>query len=354
MADKPNTLPETSSNNMCSKESAEIDLLKAQRKSLKFSNILEIVKSILIGAGAVAVFLILHHPESYIKIKSSTEEIQRERAKMFLELLKEKDAQKILMGIKALKHVYPIGEEDWLVKIEKDYIGQTDAPIIEKALRDYTAAMEKGKALENQLSRLKKMLPKKEPSPGIPPPPTVSVDPEPPIDGGRLSIKPENIPGKIRELETEIILNNYTIRSNKLILETHGVPLELDESQEIDDWKGKWYTSWEVDNQISYQKEALNNPLTFEIKGDTLIGSYTFKINDTPVNGEIRDIKVNQNCLTGNYYERGSKETGTGTVEFLMFPGKKDAFIGRYKHLKSNFTKIDGYYKIWIGKRIEK
>ena len=90
MTDKSNTLPETSSNNICSKESAEIDLLKLQRKSLKFSNILEIVKSILIGAGAVAVFLILQHPKSDIKIKSSTEEIQRERAKMFLELLKEK------------------------------------------------------------------------------------------------------------------------------------------------------------------------------------------------------------------------------------------------------------------------
>jgi hypothetical protein len=362
MTDEKNKLSETSESNLNQKELAELSLLKEQKRSLRARLIFDIIKYTVVVVGAITLFLIIQQPESYLKLKTSEEEIQRERVKLVLELLKEKDSQKILLGLNAIKDVYPESKNKWLIKLKKTFISQTDFPIIEKALTDYTEGLEKNKNLNKQLNRLKNMLASQESSlPKIRMPPSVtrpgSSKPKfnkspsvgsasAPAPIGFIELKPEEIRRKIRELETKIVLNDYNISLNKDILDARGVELLYTK-----DWEGKWYISWEADYQIYYEKETLKNPLTFEIKEGRLIGSYSFPTKNGIVHGEIRDIRVNQNCLEGKYYEKGSIERGNGTVEFLMFPGKKDAFIGRYKRIKSNFAHVDDYYKIWIGKR---
>ena len=177
--------------------------------------------------------------------------------------------------------------------------------------------------------------------------PFPEVKVEPSIGGIRPEkIDPDEIRKRIQELERKIKVNEFIISEQKAILDTFGITLN-----ETKYWEGDWYISWEGDEQIWYEMDELKEPLTFEFRDGVLIGKYGYRTKDGIVNGEIKEIKISANCLKGHYYEKGGGEDGNGTVEFLMFPERKYAFIGRYKRRKSTLLNVDDNYKIWIGKR---
>lgn len=104
-----------------SKEFEEIKKLKAETKSLTSQRYFEIIKSFALLIGAIFLFLYIQKPESLLNQKSSQETISRERAKLLLEVLKEKDPQKIQIGITIIKASYPNSDNEWINKIENTF-----------------------------------------------------------------------------------------------------------------------------------------------------------------------------------------------------------------------------------------
>jgi hypothetical protein len=331
-----------SSNSMSIKELREAELLEAQRIALNRKHYFNIIKLVLFVAGTIIAFLIIQKPESFLKQKSSKEKIAKERALLVLDLLKEKDPEKIALGIEAIKAAYPADENDWLNRFRLSVVIQSNDEKIKNALKNYTLLTETHKSLKNDLEKLKRFIS--------------------PISTNRKRRKvtrrangsitnlskltPEEIKKKIQEIKTKTKFYHYKIREQKSILASFGVTIN-----DTDDWEGDWYISWEGEEQIWYEMDELKEPLTFEFRDGILIGKYGYRTKDGIVNGEIKDIKISDNCLKGHYYEKGGGEDGNGTVEFLMFPERKDAFIGRYKRRKSTLLNVDDNYKIWIGKR---
>jgi hypothetical protein len=339
-------------NNLSLKELEEINLLKEQQKSLRRRFYFDIVKYLLMAFGAGIVFMVVQKPESFLKIKATKEEILRERAKMIIELLKQDDPEKISQGIEAIKGAYPSDENDWLNNFKISLDSRSDPERIKAALKQYTALTKKNENYIKELNRLKKAI--HPPQKSLP-----KFRRSPSVGGASPKREPHDIEGRIQELEREIKANNYIISKKKAYLEAKGI--SIIETKKTKDWEGQWTITWEGDYTIYYSKDKYEEtkiePLIFEFEENgLLVGRYSFKTKDNRIiKGEIKNIQIFDNCLKGNYYEKGSsKEEGTGTVEFLMFPGKKEAFIGRYKRLKSNFAKVDDNYKIWLGKRLDK
>jgi hypothetical protein len=75
------------------KETAELQKIKAETRLLKINTYFDIIKSVVLLAGTVILFLIIKRPESIINQKASQETINRERAKLVLDLLKEQNPQ---------------------------------------------------------------------------------------------------------------------------------------------------------------------------------------------------------------------------------------------------------------------
>lgn len=372
MSDKLGDQISKSSIDLNLKDLEEAKLFAAQRISLNRKHYFDVIRYILMLVGIVILFLIIQRPESYLKIKSSKEEILRERAKMVLELLKENDPDKISLGIEAIEAAYPTDDNNWLNKFKVSLVRQSNHEKIKNALDKYTKLTKENENYIKELNLLKKMVP---PTQNTPDEETIpeSDDPGPviilpesneqidsltepyipeinegdPLEKKIKKMNPIEIKGRIQELDRQVKVNEYIIGEQKLFLESFGITLN-----DTKDWEGKWYISWEADYQIFYEKKPINSPLTFEINNGRLMGFYSFPFKKEIIKGEIRNIQIDKNCLKGRYYEKGTKgEAGEGIVEFLMFPQEKDAFIGRYKRLKSNFVAVDSYYKIWVGKR---
>jgi hypothetical protein len=80
--------------------------------------------------GSIIVFVLIQRPESIINQKSSLETINRERAKLVLELFKETNPQKIYLGLQVIKSTYPQEDSKWLDDIIRTYQEQSKTKTI--------------------------------------------------------------------------------------------------------------------------------------------------------------------------------------------------------------------------------
>lgn len=111
----------------------EIELINAQIKSLKY----EQFKWVLGFIGALVLFILITRPESLLNRKSSSESISRERAKLLIEIIKEKDPLIRRRSLEVLMASYPPSEDQWLKKIENQifidsYVEKKNQLITEK------------------------------------------------------------------------------------------------------------------------------------------------------------------------------------------------------------------------------
>ena len=92
----------------------EIKLIKRQNRESQFN----FYKAIATIIALISGFILITQPESIINRKLSEESIKRERAKLFLEWLKEDNEQKRTDAMKIIKMVFGESDNTWIRQIE--------------------------------------------------------------------------------------------------------------------------------------------------------------------------------------------------------------------------------------------
>lgn len=85
----------------------EIEFLREQIKTNKHNRMINYVKTIALFIGSIILFFIIQKPESAINSRNSEETINRERAKLILQILQEKNPEIRDKGLKIVKATYP-------------------------------------------------------------------------------------------------------------------------------------------------------------------------------------------------------------------------------------------------------
>ena len=89
------------------KSQKELELLREKVKSERINRWISIGKGIAVALGSAFIFLLIQRPESILNRKSSEESINRERAKLIIDVLKEKDPEARAKSIQVIKETYP-------------------------------------------------------------------------------------------------------------------------------------------------------------------------------------------------------------------------------------------------------
>ncbi|WP_299214657.1 hypothetical protein [uncultured Aquimarina sp.] len=100
------------------KEEAEIENIQNETKNSRIRLYHDLIKSALIICGTIFFFFIIQKPDSILNKKSSIETINRERAKLVLELINKKDSEDILLGLDIIEESYPTNDK-WIEGIRK-------------------------------------------------------------------------------------------------------------------------------------------------------------------------------------------------------------------------------------------
>ncbi len=116
----------------------EIIKLKVESKALKIQSYFYVFKVFATIIGGIILFIAIQKPESILNHKVSEETISRERTKLILDLLKEKDPRTISLGLEVIESSYPNSEE-WLKKIKKTFNEQASI----KTINTLTKRLEK-------------------------------------------------------------------------------------------------------------------------------------------------------------------------------------------------------------------
>ncbi|WP_074406666.1 hypothetical protein [Aquimarina megaterium] len=102
------------------KEELEIEKLKQEIKTIHTNRIIGVIKLATVIIGSCLLFIIIQRPESILNRKNSLETINRERASMVLELLKNNnDTNEILVGLAVIEKSYPDKNNTWIKDITK-------------------------------------------------------------------------------------------------------------------------------------------------------------------------------------------------------------------------------------------
>ncbi|GEM_PF-5510027 len=123
--------------------------LRAERRALSIKTNLEIIKAITLFLGSIIVFIIVTRPESILNRRATQELVSRERAKLILELIQEKDPRKISLGLSVIEASYPNSEEEWFIKLKKAIEKENNA--IEQLIEKYNDLLENRKRLELEI-----------------------------------------------------------------------------------------------------------------------------------------------------------------------------------------------------------
>ncbi|WP_052600294.1 hypothetical protein [Aureispira sp. CCB-QB1] len=133
------------------KISREISLLDLERKNIKNQNIQSWTKIIAGIIGTICLFIIIQRPESILNQRLSQETISRERAKLLLQVIKEKDPELRKQGIEILKASYPVIDNEWINEIENYNETKARNEIAKKLFKEYNRLKLKKKELEEAL-----------------------------------------------------------------------------------------------------------------------------------------------------------------------------------------------------------
>jgi hypothetical protein len=103
----------------------EIFQLRDVRRQTTLQLYVEVGKSILVFIAACLAFLLITRPDSLTNRTSSEDEMRRERARLVIELIKERDPEVVLAGLRAIRMSYPPADGEWIEQIEKEFIARS-------------------------------------------------------------------------------------------------------------------------------------------------------------------------------------------------------------------------------------
>lgn len=129
----------------------EIALLKIDRKAAKLRIILDISKAISLILGAIIVFWFIQQPESILNRASSQETIARERAKLMLEWIKEKDPEKQANALAVIKAAYGESGDSWIRNLEARLESKAQTSAVESLLKRHAELTNKAIELKHQM-----------------------------------------------------------------------------------------------------------------------------------------------------------------------------------------------------------
>lgn len=135
------------------KEKYEINLILQEIKEKKHQLFLSWIKLVFGVIGGIAIFFIIQKPESLLNRQSSKETILRERAKLLLELRKEKDPEYLRDGLFIIKSTYPVTDNEWVLKFEKRLEDKANEKLLKQYLSEYEILKEEVKVIDKTLRR---------------------------------------------------------------------------------------------------------------------------------------------------------------------------------------------------------
>ena len=105
----------------------EEEKLKEEIRGLKTNRIYDIIKGIALVLGALALFIMIQMPESVLNKKNSQETMNRERAKLILDVIHDnKDFENIVLELSVIGMAYPESDTIWLSDIKNIYLTMLD------------------------------------------------------------------------------------------------------------------------------------------------------------------------------------------------------------------------------------
>lgn len=129
----------------------EIALLKIDRRAAKLRIFLDISKAAALLFGAIVVFWFIQQPESILNRASSKETIARERAKLMLEWIKEKDPEKQADALAVIKAAYGESDYGWIRKLEIRLQSKAQTSAVANLLKQHTELINKAQILRAEM-----------------------------------------------------------------------------------------------------------------------------------------------------------------------------------------------------------
>lgn len=125
--------------------------LKKELEKTKNTSKLNWLKFIFGIVGAFILFIIIQRPESIINRKASQETISRERAKLLLNVIKEKDPELRKLSLEILKDAYPESDNKWLKNVEEYISTKAINEISQEAVNEYSNLVSQREKLKQEL-----------------------------------------------------------------------------------------------------------------------------------------------------------------------------------------------------------
>lgn len=128
----------------------EIEVLTLECKQLRRHPRVDLLKFIIGIFAAILSFVLIQHPELILNQKSKDEEVARERAKLLLNVMDDKNPKSRNLKMQIIKGAYSVENVDWIEKIDKDLSSATRKEIVKITRKRIDS-------LNNEIEQLKLM-----------------------------------------------------------------------------------------------------------------------------------------------------------------------------------------------------
>ncbi len=132
----------------------EITSLELGIKHKKAQYSFDILKYVLACISAAFVFFLITRPDTLLNRRASEETIARERAKLLIDILKEKDPELRKQGLAIIKGAYPT-DNQWIVEIENKLNIHADIELEENRIKEHEDLLRRRDDYLNQRKGLK-------------------------------------------------------------------------------------------------------------------------------------------------------------------------------------------------------
>lgn len=133
------------------KLSLEIESLALDIKQKKIQPKLEMFKYAITSVATIVVFFLITRPDTLLNRRMSEDSIARERAKLMIDVLKEKDPELRKQGLIIIKSSYP-SDNQWIKSVERSLDLQADYQIKQNINSEYEELEKRKREYQQQRS----------------------------------------------------------------------------------------------------------------------------------------------------------------------------------------------------------
>ena len=139
----------------------EEEKLKEEIKKMKVDRYADLLKGLGVFVGSIVLFIAIQMPESILNKKMSDESINRERAKLVLDIVHNNNDDNIMLELSVIEKAYPDKDNAWInaikdvyqtrIDIAKNSVDNTDNEEIILAKDELQGLLNEKKNLQTQL-----------------------------------------------------------------------------------------------------------------------------------------------------------------------------------------------------------